>query len=136
MQDELAARPRAVTLRLAGRPIKAICTALGRSEVWFHKWWRRYLQSGPDGLYDRTRANHHVAQHIPPELERAIDSFRREHDLPNRADAILELIRRGLAVAPSADSPKPHGDKLGDAVERATSRPVVMLGEPEDPDER
>src|SRR5262245_41250324 len=67
MQDELAARQRAVTLRLAGRPIKAICTALGRSEVWFHKWWRRYLQSGPDGLYDLTHANHHVAQHISPE---------------------------------------------------------------------
>lgn len=77
MQDELAARQRAVTLRLAGRPIKAICTALGRSEVWFHKWWRRYLQSGPDGLYDLTRANHHVAQHISPELERSILTVRR-----------------------------------------------------------
>ena len=70
--DELAARQRAVTLRLAGRPIQAICTALGRSEVWFHKWWRRHLQAGPDGLYDLTRANHHVAQHISPELERSI----------------------------------------------------------------
>src|SRR3954451_16139562 len=77
MQDDLAARQRAVTLRLAGRPIKAICTALGRSEVWFHKWWRRYLQSGPDGLYDLTRANHHVAQHISPELERSILTVRR-----------------------------------------------------------
>jgi transposase InsO family protein len=77
MQDELAARQRAVTLRLAGRPIKAICTALGRSEVWFHKWWRRYLQSGPDGLYDLTRANRHVAQHISPELERSILTVRR-----------------------------------------------------------
>jgi hypothetical protein len=77
MHDELAARQRAITLRLAGRPIKAICTALGRSEVWFHKWWRRYLQSGPDGLYDLTRANHHVAQHIPPELERSILTVRR-----------------------------------------------------------
>lgn len=77
MHDELAARQRAITLRLAGRPIKAICTALGRSEVWFHKWWRLYLQSGPDGLYDLTRANHHVAQHIPPELERAILTVRR-----------------------------------------------------------
>jgi putative transposase len=77
MHDELAARQRAVTLRLAGRPIKAICTALGRSEVWFHKWWRRYLQSGPDGLYDLTRANHHVAQHISPELERSILTVRR-----------------------------------------------------------
>src|SRR5262249_44404947 len=68
---------RAITLRLAGRPVKAICTAVGRSEVWFHKWWGRYLQAGPEGLYDLTRANHHVAHRIPPELERAILSIRR-----------------------------------------------------------
>ncbi len=77
MNDELAARHRAITLRLAGRPVKAICAAVGRSEVWFHKWWGRYLQAGPDGLYDLTRANHHVTRRIPPELERAILSVRR-----------------------------------------------------------
>jgi putative transposase len=77
MHDELAARHRAITLRLGGRPVKAICAAVGRSEVWFRKWWARYLEAGPDGLYDLTRANHHVAQHIPPELERAILSIRR-----------------------------------------------------------
>ena len=54
----------------AGRPVKAICAAVGHSEVWFHKWWDRYLRAGPDGLYDLTRANHHVAHRIPPELER------------------------------------------------------------------
>jgi transposase InsO family protein len=77
MHDELAARHRAITLRLAGRTVKAICAAVGRSEVWFHKWWGRYLQAGPEGLYDRTRANHHVTRRIPPELERAILSIRR-----------------------------------------------------------
>ena len=77
MHDELAARHRAITLRLAGRPVKAICAAVGRSEAWFHKWWGRYLQAGPDGLYDLTRANHHVTRRIPPELERAILSIRR-----------------------------------------------------------
>src|SRR5499425_3050692 len=77
MNDELAARHRAITLRLAGRTVQAICAAVGRSEVWFHKWWGRYLQAGPEGLYDRTRANHHVTQRIPPELERAILSVRR-----------------------------------------------------------
>jgi hypothetical protein len=41
MHDELAARHRAITLRLAGRPVKAICAAVGRSEVWFRKWWGR-----------------------------------------------------------------------------------------------
>src|SRR5512146_1373347 len=77
MNDELTARQRAISLRLAGRPVKHICSALGRSKSWFHKWWGRYLQAGPEGLYDLTRANHHVAQRIPPELERAILAIRR-----------------------------------------------------------
>jgi len=77
VNDELQARHRAITLRLAGRPVKAIGDAVGRSEVWFHKWWRRYLEAGPEGLYDLTRARHHVAQRISPELERAILSIRR-----------------------------------------------------------
>src|SRR5512147_2624607 len=38
MNDELAARHRAITLRLAGRPVKAICAAVARSEIWFYKW--------------------------------------------------------------------------------------------------
>ena len=70
MPDELAARQRAISLRLAGRSVKYICAALGRVEAWFYKWWCRYLEDGPDGLYDLTRANHHVAQRISPELER------------------------------------------------------------------
>jgi hypothetical protein len=37
MNDELAARQRAVSLRLAGRPVKQICSALGRGETWFRK---------------------------------------------------------------------------------------------------
>jgi putative transposase len=77
MNDELVARHRAITLRLAGRPIKAICAAVGRSEVWFRKWWHRYLEAGPEGLYDLTRATHHIALHISPELERTILSIRR-----------------------------------------------------------
>jgi hypothetical protein len=76
MHDELAARQRAITLRLAGRPIKAIGIAVGRSETWVRKWWTRYLQAGPGGLYDLTRANH-VVQRISPELERTILSIRR-----------------------------------------------------------
>lgn len=76
MNDELAARHRAITLRLAGRSVKSICAAVGRSEFWFHKWWRRYCQAGAEGLYDLTRATHR-AQQISPELERAILSIRR-----------------------------------------------------------
>jgi hypothetical protein len=77
MDDELTARQRAINLRLAGRSVQYICSAVGRVKAWFHKWWRRYLETGPEGLYDRTRANHHVAQHLSPELERTILSIRR-----------------------------------------------------------
>ena len=37
MHDEHTARQRAISLRLAGRPVKDICAGLGRSEAWFHK---------------------------------------------------------------------------------------------------
>src|SRR6201988_228587 len=77
MNDELAARHRAITLRLAGRPVKAICAAVGCSKFWFHKWWGRYLQAGPEGLYDRARPTPHIALRTPPELERPILSIRR-----------------------------------------------------------
>jgi len=77
MNDELSARQRAISLRLAGQPVKQICSALGRTEAWFHKWWRRYLEAGAEGLYDLTRANHSIAQRIAPELERTIVSIRR-----------------------------------------------------------
>jgi transposase InsO family protein len=77
MHDEFTARQRAITLRLNGRPVQYICQALGRSDFWFRKWWRRYLEEGAEGLYDLTHATHHVAQRIAPELERAILSIRR-----------------------------------------------------------
>src|SRR4051794_6503867 len=110
MNDELAARHRAITLRLAGRTVKSICAALGRTRAWFHKWWRRYLESGTEGLYDLTRANHR-AQRIPPELERTILSIRRRlqaHAAPATRYSLIgagtiraELNR--LGVRPSDD---------------------------------
>jgi putative transposase len=53
MNDELAARQRAISLRLAVRPVKHIRAAPGRSEAWFHNWWGRYLQAGPEVLLGR-----------------------------------------------------------------------------------
>src|SRR5262249_31761417 len=108
MNDELSARHRAITLRLAGRSVKVICAAVGRTDRWFHKWWRRYLEAGPAGLYDLTRANHHVAQRIPPELERTILAIRRRlqaHAAPatryrlTGAAAVL-AERKALGVRP------------------------------------
>ena len=58
MNDEFTAWQRAIPLPLAGSPVQAICRALGRTEAWFHKWWRRYLELGAEGLLDLTRARH------------------------------------------------------------------------------
>src|SRR5262245_32831529 len=77
MYDEFTARQRASALRLGGRPVQSICQALGRSDFWFRKWWRRYLEAGAAGLYDVTHATHHIAQRLAPELERTILSIRR-----------------------------------------------------------
>jgi putative transposase len=108
MYDEFAARQRAVTLRLSGRSVQSICQALGRSERWFHKWWRRYLESGADGLYDLTHATQHIAQRIAPEVERTILSIRRRlqaHTTPATryrligASAILAELK-ALGVRP------------------------------------
>src|SRR5262249_55753367 len=67
MNDEFTARQRAISLRLAGRPVQAICAAVGRSKRWFHKWWRRYIEFDAEGLYDLTRARREAGRRLPPE---------------------------------------------------------------------
>jgi hypothetical protein len=106
MNDEFTARQRAITLRLAGRPVKDVC----RTEAWFHKCRRRYVDLGAEGLYDLTRARHFV-QRIPPEVERTILSIRprlQAHAMPATryqlvgAHAILaELKLLGIRPLPS-----------------------------------
>ena len=111
MNDELSIRHTAIRLRLAGESVESICSTLKRSKPWFHKWWKRYLAMGPEGLYDLTRANHHVARQTPPHIERAILSVRRRREAratPQTrygqigAPAIREELRTlGLTPLPS-----------------------------------
>ena len=95
MHDELCARQTAIRLRLAGEDIESICQTLQRSRVWFHKWWRRYLEAGPEGLYDKTRANHHIVNRTPPHIERAVISIRKR-----LADHAAPQTRYSLVGAP------------------------------------
>jgi transposase InsO family protein len=99
MNDDLSARQRAVTLRLGGRSVSHICRALGRSQAWFHKWWRRYLDCGAEGLYDLTRAHRNVAARIAPELERAILSIRRQLEAHTGPGARYRLIGASAILA-------------------------------------
>jgi hypothetical protein len=77
MHNELFDRQAAIRRRLASESIASICQSLGRSEAWFHKWWRRYLEQGPEGLYDLSRTNQQVVNRTPPRIERAVISIRR-----------------------------------------------------------
>ena len=54
MNDEFSDRHRAIQMRLAGQAVPQICRTLHRSRRWFHTWWNRYLEFGPDGLFDLT----------------------------------------------------------------------------------
>ena len=68
MRDELAARQAAIRMRLAGEKVEDICRTRTRTAPWFPKWWRRYREAGPTGLYDTTRARRHVTNRTPPIL--------------------------------------------------------------------
>ena len=97
MRDEFTARQRAITLRLSGRSIKSICSALGRSALWFHKWGRRYLESGAAGLYDLTRANHQVARRKPQSFRPTLMALE-QRDCPATATfSAGELLVLGTA---------------------------------------
>ena len=95
MHDELTARQRAISLRLAGRSVNYICSALGRVKAWFHKWWGRYLQAGPEGLYDLTRANHHVAQRTKQFTLESADALARRIE-----EAAKNVPLERLAISP------------------------------------
>jgi transposase-like protein len=92
MQDELSARQAAIRLRLAGEKIESICRTSNRSPAWLHKWWRRYLEAGPAGLYDLTHANQRVVNRTPPHIERAIISIRKRLAKRDTAQTRYSLV--------------------------------------------
>lgn len=111
MRDELSTRQAAIRLRLAGEKVEDICQTLSRTPPWFHKWWRRYLESGPAGLYDLTRANRQVANRTPPHIEKAVVSIRKRlakratsetrYGLIGATQIRAELEKLGYAPLPS-----------------------------------
>ncbi len=62
---------------MEGKNARTLPSNSAKTGAWFHRWWRRYLEAGPEGLYDLPRVSHDIARHISPELERAILTVRR-----------------------------------------------------------
>lgn len=112
MRDELSTRQAAIRLRLAGEKIEDISRTLNRTPQWFNKWWRRYMESGPAGLYDLTRANRQVANRTPPHIEKAVVSIRKRlakratsetrYGLVGATQIRAELEKLGYSPLPSA----------------------------------
>lgn len=50
MDGDFTAHQAAISLRIACRSVKHICSALGRCKTWFHKLWRRSSEADPEGL--------------------------------------------------------------------------------------
>jgi hypothetical protein len=79
--------------------------------------------AGPEGLDNRTRANHHVAQRIPPELERTILSVRRRlqaHATPAARYCLVGATAtraelKGLGARPSPASAPPSASRSATA---------------------
>jgi putative transposase len=95
MKDELSLRHQAIRMRLAGESVLLICRTVRRSNMWFHKWWQRYLELGTEGLYDLTRANHQVVNRTPLHIERAVLSIRRRlaaHATPQTRYALVGAV--------------------------------------------
>jgi len=92
MNNELTDRQFAIQWRLAGESVEAICQRLNRSEMWFHKWWRRYVADGPDGLFDLSRASQAVIDRISPQIERTIVSIRRRLEAHATPDTRYQRI--------------------------------------------
>jgi putative transposase len=111
MRDELSARQAAIRMRLAGEKVEEVCQTLNRSTSWFQKWWRRYMEAGPAGLFALTRANRQVANRTPPHIERAIISIRKRlakrttaqtrYGLVGAAQIRDELEKLGYTPVPS-----------------------------------
>ena len=99
MNDEFSDRHRAIQLRLAGQSVQQICHALHRSPRWFHKWWTRYLEFGPDGLFDFSSSAHQVAGRMPPDLERTIVTIRRRLEGHLHPGARYQLIGASAILA-------------------------------------
>jgi hypothetical protein len=87
-QVEETLRNEAINRRLAGERRSDICRTLGRSPVWFDKWWGRYRRYEREGLTSRSRAPQHVHNKMKPEIEEAIVRIR--HILEERSDPELK----------------------------------------------
>lgn len=59
--------------------VTELCCRYGISRKTGHKWLTRYIEHGPDGLRERSHANHHVHNRTDADTEKALVNLRKKH---------------------------------------------------------
>ncbi len=106
-----ARRCKAIALLRQRVRFAEVARAVGRSQSWLAKWWRRCRQEGRVGLHDRSRAAHRIWRRTAPHLvslvlriraELVAHRTRRTAFAGRGAEAIRwELEQRGVHRLPS-----------------------------------
>jgi putative transposase len=92
MNDVYQERIVAMRRYLEGEPPVKIYTSLGRSQMWFFKWKRRYASWGLDGLKDLSKAPKQQATQTPETLESVIVRLREAREKREREETKYALI--------------------------------------------
>lgn len=107
-----------------------LCAMYSISRKTGYKWVQRYIEDGPDGLLERSRAAEQVTNKTSPEVEQALLALRLRHprwgakkllptlarrqpelDLPCRSTVCAILSRNGLVAAKPRRRPIGHPGK-------------------------
>jgi transposase InsO family protein len=107
----------------SGWTVAAAAESMNISRQCAHKWWRRYLAEGVEGLRDRSSRPHSCPHQTPPRLERRIVALRQSRRLgPARLAGIVEVpastVHRVLVR---------HGVNRLRWMDRPTGRPVRRI---------
>lgn len=85
-----------------GVPVATVARQLGRSREFVHKWHKRFVEHGLDGLHERSRAPLHRPRAVSPTVERHIVRLREEHGWgPRKLLVLLEEQLPDGEVVPS-----------------------------------
>jgi transposase InsO family protein len=76
-----------------GRPVGHVAEEMGVSRATAWKWWRRFVEEGPDGLRDRSSRPQRCPHRTPQVLEDEVERLRRDEKIgPVRIAARLGMV--------------------------------------------
>lgn len=108
-----------------------LCREFGISREVGYKWWRRYQESGLEGLRDQSRARKSQGARTPEHVVKALVRFRKRHPDFGPRKIVRILRRRRPEVAwPAASTAGEIFKRHGLVVPRATRRRQQPPGPP------